>query len=163
MEILEPVALFLPIPPEDVEFLAPQVVHFALDTLAIEILGTSGWTDPQTLAVIDTRHTTGVVATVPVGIEAGSEGRRHFERVYEEYFQRSLVGGTSSVGYDATLLLLEALRPGRIGPDEVDSAFQSLFGIQGATGVFSVVDSRVVRMTEVVRIDNRVPIRVEVN
>lgn len=163
MEVLEPVALFLPIPPEDVEFLAPQIVHFALDTLAIEILGTSGWTDPQTLQVIDARHTTGVVATAPVGGEAGSEAFRRFQRAYEEYFQRSLVGSTSSVGYDATLLLLEALRPGRIRPDDVKMAFESLFGVEGATGVFSVVDASVVRLTEVVRIANRVLIPVEVN
>jgi hypothetical protein len=67
------------------------------------------------------------------------------------------------VGYDATLLLLEALRPGRIRPEDVKFAFQDLFGVQGATGVFSVVDARVVRLTEVVRIANRIPIRIEVN
>jgi ABC-type branched-subunit amino acid transport system substrate-binding protein len=163
VELLEPVALFLPIPPEDVEFLAPQVVHFGLDTLAIEILGTSGWTDPRTLEVVDTRHTTGVVATAPAGAGVGSEGQRRFQQAYEEYFQRSVVGGTASVGYDATLLLLEALRPGRIGPDEVRAAFQGLVDVHGATGVFSVIDGRIVRRTVVVRIDNRIPIPVEVN
>ena len=67
VELLEPVALFVPIPSEDVEFVAPQVVHYGLDTLAIDILGTSGWTDSQVLETVDLRHTTGVVATASVG------------------------------------------------------------------------------------------------
>lgn len=162
VEVLQPVALFLPIPPEDVELLAPQVIHFALDTLAIEILGTSGWTDPQTLAAVDARHTTGVVATAPAGTGAGSLGQARFRRAYEEYFRRSLVGTSPAVGYDAALLLLEALRPGRIRPDDVATSFQSLEGVEGATGVFSIVGGRVVRLTNVVRIENRIAIPIEV-
>jgi len=163
VELLEPVALFLPIPPEDVEFVAPQVVHFGLDTLAIEILGTSGWTDQQTLDAVAPRLTTGVVATAPVEAGAGSAGQISFQTAYEEYFQRSLVGKTAAVGYDATLLLLEALRPGRILPEDVRSAFDGLVEVQGATGVFSVLQGRVVRKTEVVRIDQRPPVPIEVN
>ena len=162
VEMLEPVALFLPIPPEDVEFLAPQVSHFGLDTLAIEILGTSGWTDPQTLAVVDTRHTTGVVATAPIGTGAESMGRQRFRQAYEDYFQRSLVGETAGIGYDATLLLLEALRPGRIRPGEVHASFRELAGVEGATGLFSVIEGRVAHETEVVRINNRIPVPIEV-
>jgi ABC-type branched-subunit amino acid transport system substrate-binding protein len=162
VEMLEPVALFLPIPPEDVEFLAPQVSHFGLDTLAIEILGTSGWTDPQTLEVVDTRHTNGVVATAPTGTGAESVGRQRFRQAYEDYFQRSLVGETAGIGYDATLLLLEALRPGRIRPGEVHNSFRGLAGVEGATGLFSVIEGRVVRETGVVRINNRIPVPIEV-
>src|SRR5690606_16706036 len=66
VEELEPVALFLPIPPEDVELLAPQIVHFGLDTLGIDVLGSSGWSEPQVLGRVDTRHTDDVVATAPV-------------------------------------------------------------------------------------------------
>jgi branched-chain amino acid transport system substrate-binding protein len=155
VEELQPTAIFLPVPPEDIEFLAPQVIHFGLDTLAIEILGTSGWTDPQTLEVVDTRHTTGVVATAAISAGAGSAGDLRFRQAYEEYFQRSLVGSTASIGYDALLLLLEALRPGRVSPEQVQASFGSLEAIPGATGIFSVIDGRVVRRTEVVRIENR--------
>jgi ABC-type branched-subunit amino acid transport system substrate-binding protein len=155
MEVLEPTAIFLPIPPEDVEFLAPQLIHFGLDTLAIELLGTSGWTDPQTLEVVDSRHTTGVVATAAVDAGAGSAGDLRFRDAYEEIFQRSLVGGTASLGYDAALVLLEALRPGRVAPDEVTRSMARLSGVEGATGVFSVIDGRVVRATGVVRIQDR--------
>ena len=155
VEELQPTAIFLPIPLEDIDFLAPQVIHFGLDTLAIEILGTSAWTDPQTLQVVDTRHTTGVVATAAVGAGVGSAGDFRFRQAYEKYFERSLVGSTASIGYDALLLLLEALRPGRVSPEQVQASFGSLEAIEGATGIFSVVDGRVVRRTEVVRIQNR--------
>lgn len=153
MDVLEPVALFMPLPPEDVEFLAPQVIHFGLDTLAIEVLGTSGWTDAQTLAAVDTRLTDGVVATAPV--ETGSNGALRFRLAYEEHFQRSLVGTTPAVGYDAAMLLLEALRPGRVLPEQVYASFEGLADIEGATGVFTVVDGRLVRRSEVVRIQDR--------
>ena len=155
VEVLEPAALFMPIPPEDVEFLASQVIHFGLDTLAVEILGTSGWTDPQVLAAVEPRLTTGVIATAPVASPEAAEGRARFREDYERLYQRSLVGATASVGYDATMLLLEALRRGRIAPDEVDASFEALEGVAGATGVFSVVGGRIVRSTEVVRIENQ--------
>lgn len=155
VELLEPAAIFLPIPPEDVEFVAPQLIHFGLDTLAIEILGTTGWTDPAALQAIDTRHTNGVVATAAVGSAPESEGRAAFRAAYEDFFRRSLVGSAPAIGYDATLLLLEALRPGRVAHAQLERAFEAIEGVEGATGVFSVVDGRVVRRTEVVRIENR--------
>ena len=104
---------------------------------------------------MDTRHTTGVVATTAVGAGVGSAGDLRFRQAYEKYFQRSLVGSTASIGYDALLLLLEALRPGRVSPEQVQASFGSLEAIEGATGIFSVIDGRVVRRTEVVRIQNR--------
>lgn len=155
VEMLEPVGIFMPIPPEDVEYLAPQLAHFALDTLAIELMGTSGWTDPQVLASLDPLYLDGVVATAPAGTGAGSSGLVRFQEAYEQYFQRTLVSSTPAIGYDATLLLLEALRAGRSSPSEVRSAFQGLRDIEGATGTFSVLGDRVVRRTELVRIERR--------
>lgn len=158
MELLEPTAIFMPIPPEDVEFLAPQAIHFGLDTLAIELLGTTGWTDPQVLEVVDARLTTGIVATAAVGAAGGTAGAIRFRDAYEEYFQRTLVGNTPSIGFDATLLLLEALRPGRIAPEQVRASFERLDSVDGATGFFSVVDGQVSRRTQLVRIQDRVPV-----
>ena len=154
VELLEPVALFVPIPPEDVEFVAPQVTHYGLDTLAIDILGTSAWTDPRVLEAIDTRHTTGVVATAAVGRELGSAGRVAFQDAYERHFQRSLVSPVPAIGYDAALLLFEALRIRPTTPVQVREAVEALRDVEGATGIFSVVDGRVVRRTELVYIDN---------
>jgi ABC-type branched-subunit amino acid transport system substrate-binding protein len=156
MEALEPAAIFLPIPPEDVEFLAPQLIHFGLDTLAIELLGTSGWTDPQTLQAVDPRHTTGVVATAAVAPEADTTAAQRFRDAYEQRFQRTLVGSAPDIGYDAALLLLEALRAGRVEPEALKGSMERLSGVEGATGLFSIIDGRVARWTEVVRIDDRV-------
>ncbi|MDH3208672.1 MAG: ABC transporter substrate-binding protein, partial [Gemmatimonadota bacterium] len=155
VEMLEPVGIFLPIPREDIAFLAPQLAHFALDTLAIELVGTSAWTDPGVLEAVEPRYLNGVVATAPLGVGPSSPGLERFRVAYEEYFQRTLVSPTAALGYDAALLLLEALRPGRVGPGQVREAFRNLRDIEGATGTFSVIDDRVVRSTEVVRINNR--------
>lgn len=155
VEVLEPVGIFLPIPREDVEFLAPQIAHFALDTLAIEVIGTSAWTDPGVLEIVDPLYLNGVVATATVGTQPDSPGRERFRTAYEEHFQRSLVSSTPALGYDAALLLLEALRPGRVRPEQVQEEFRNLRDVEGATGVFSVLEDRVVRQTEVVRIRNR--------
>lgn len=154
VEMLEPVAIFMPIPPEDIEFVGPQVSHFALDTLAIEMLGTSAWTDPQVLESVAPRHTTGVVATAPVGVGPGWEGEQRFRDAYERHFQRSLISPVPAVGWDATLLLLEALREGSGSAGATRAAFERLSGIRGATGVFSVRDGRIVREKEIVYVDN---------
>ena len=154
VELLEPVAVFLPIPSEDVAFVAPQVTHFGLDALAIDLLGTSAWTDPGVLEEVDTRHTTGVVATAAVGRELGSPGRLAFKDAYESHFQRSLVSPVPAVGYDAALLLLEALRGRPRNSAQVRTAFEALRDVEGATGIFSVVGGQVVRRTELVYIDD---------
>ena len=155
VEVLEPVGIFLPIPREDVEFLGPQLAHFALDTLAVELIGTSAWTDPGVLEVVEPLYLNGVVATSVVGSGPMAPGMERFRAAYEEHFQRSLVSSTPAIGYDAALLLLEALRAGRVEPAQVMEEFRNLRDVEGATGIFSVIDDRVVRRTEVVRIRNR--------
>jgi branched-chain amino acid transport system substrate-binding protein len=162
VEMLEPVGIFLPIPPEDVEYVATQIAHFALDTLAIELIGTSGWTDPGVLDLLQPRYTDGVVATSPVGSMTGSPGFERFREAYEQHFQQTLLSTTPAVGYDATLLLLEALRPGRIAPPDVRSSLASLEAVEGATGTFYVIGDRVVRQTQVVRIENRELIPIDI-
>ncbi len=111
-------------------------------------------TDPPALEDVDSWLVTGVVATVPTGSGRGSAGPARFRQAYEAHFQRSLVSTTPALGYDAAVLLLEALRPGRLRSEDVRDSFRSLVGIEGATGIFSIVDERVVRQTEVVRIDS---------
>lgn len=153
VEMLEPVALFLPIPPEDVEFIAPQIVHYGLDTLAIDILGTSGWTDPQVLETVDLRHTTGVVATSSVGRTEDRSTSTQFREAYERHFQRSLISGVPALGYDTVLLLIEGLKGGAESPEEIRIAIEGLHEIEGAAGIYSLVDGRILRRTEVVYID----------
>jgi hypothetical protein len=85
-----------------------------------------------------------------------------FREAYEQYFQRTLISITPAIGYDAALLLLEALRPGRIAPQEVRASFSALQEVEGATGTFAVVDDRLVRQTQVVRIQNQALIPIDV-
>ena len=59
------------------------------------------------------------------------------------------------------MLLLEALRNRRLEPDEIRASFESLEGVLGATCVFSVVEGRIVRDTEVVRIDGQAAVPIE--
>ncbi len=153
VEMLEPVALFLPIPPEDVEFIAPQIVHYGLDTLAIDILGTSGWTDPQVLETVDLRHTTGVVATSSVGRPEDRNTFIQFREAYERHFQRSLISAVPALGYDTALLLIEGLKGGAESLEEIRIAIEGLHDIEGAAGIYSLVDGRILRRTEVVYID----------
>lgn len=161
VEELDPVALFVPIPPEDVEYLAPQITHFGLDTLAVAVLGTSGWTDGEVLETVNTRHTSGVVATAPVSAGRGSPGYRRFQEAYEAHFQRSLVSSVPALGYDAALLLLEAARAGARTPREVRRALERISALEGATGTFQVVGGRVTRQTQLVQVEHGVliPIR----
>jgi len=154
VEALEPVAVFLPIPPEDVELVAPQVTFFGLDTLAIRTLGTSGWTDAQTLETVDQRHTNGVVATAPEDAGPGSAGYTRFKDAYESHFRRSLVSPVPALGYDAALLLLRATSNGARSPADVRAALERIRDLEGATGVFSVVDGRVERRTHIVQIEH---------
>ena len=153
VEMLEPVALFLPIPTEDVEFIAPQIVHYGLDTLAIDILGTSGWTDPRVLETVDLRHTTGVVATSSVGRTENTNTSIQFREAYERHFQRSLISGVPALGYDTALLLIEGLKGGAESPEEIRIAIEGLREIEGAAGIYSLVDGRIIRRTEIVYID----------
>ena len=153
VEMLEPVALFLPIPPEDVEFIAPQIVHYGLDTLAIDILGTSGWTDPRVLETVDLRHTTGVVAISSVGRTEDRNTSIQFREAYERHFQRSLISGVPALGYDTVLLLIEGLKGGAESPEEIRIAIEGLHDIEGAAGIYSLMDGRIIRRTEIVYID----------
>ncbi|GIT51736.1 MAG: hypothetical protein Ct9H300mP15_19490 [Gemmatimonadota bacterium] len=116
------------------EFVAPQVVHYGLDTLAIDILGTSGWTDSQVLETVDLRHTTGVVATASVGHAEDRNTSIQFREAYERHFQRSLISGVPALGYDTALLLIEGLKGGAESPEEIRIAIEGLREIEGAAG-----------------------------
>jgi ABC-type branched-subunit amino acid transport system substrate-binding protein len=151
---LDPVALFLPLSPEDVELLAPQVTFYGLDTLGIQVLGTSGWTNSEVLKSVPSRHTDGVVATMPVSAGPGSPGYERFKEAYEAYFQRSLVSPIPALGYDAAILLLQAAKEGARTPAELAAALERVHDVEGATGILSVRDGRVFRRTEVVRIEH---------
>ncbi|HSG47734.1 MAG TPA: ABC transporter substrate-binding protein, partial [Longimicrobiales bacterium] len=153
---LRPDALVLPVPPEDLPGMAPQVTFFGLDTLGIRILGTGGWTDPRILEEVDPRHTTGVVVATPMRSLPDSEGYRRFRDAYERHFRRSLVDGTvQALGYDAASLVFRGIYAGAGAPGEVALALEQVRGLQGATGSLSVVDGEVRRLHHVVCLQDR--------
>lgn len=144
-EALRPDVLVLPIPPRDVELMAPQVTFFGLDSLEIRVLGTSGWTDEAMLARVDTRHTNGVVTASPQPPEREWEGYRRFVEAYETLFQRTLPNLRPALGYDAAALLLEAIRRGASTPRGLLDTLKAMPGFSGATGRLFVDEGRVVR------------------
>ena len=156
MKELRPEALVLPVGPEDVPAVAPQVTFFGLDTLGIRILGTGGWTDAQSLAETDPRHTDGVVVATPVRPGPDSEGYRRFRDAYENRFQRTLVDGLiPALGYDAASLVLQGVYAGAGGPADVSEAIERVDGFAGATGIWSVEDGRLRRAHEVACLESR--------
>lgn len=143
---LRPDALVVPVPPEELIALAPQITFYGLDTLGVRILGTAGWTDPVVLDEVDTRHLDGVVAASPGAPGSENEGYQRFVEAYEEHFRRTLRDPRlPALGYDAASLVLLALRAGARTPESVARAIEDIEGFQGATGVLSVEDGRIVR------------------
>jgi branched-chain amino acid transport system substrate-binding protein len=153
-EALSPDALFFPAPAGDIEALAPQVSFFGLDTLGVNVLGSSDWASEDVLRAVSPRHTNGVVTTAPRMPGPPSEAYQGFVRAYEERFQRSLRDPLPATGYDAASLILFAVRTGARTAAEVRTALASIQGFEGATGVLSVEDGRVVREHHLLCIQN---------
>ena len=155
VDSLRPTALVLPLPARDVELMAPQVTFYGLDSLEIRVLGTAGWTDEQVLSRVATRHTNGVVAASPQPPDEESAGYRRFVDAYEAYHQRTLRSTVPALGHDAAALLLEGIRMGASTPTQLLANLETISGLSGATGVFSIQDGRVVREHFVVCLQDR--------
>ena len=155
VDSLRPAALVLPLPPRDVELLAPQVIFYGLDSLEIRVLGTAGWTNEEMLGRVATRHTNGVVSASPQPPNGESEGYRRFVDAYEAYHQRTLPSAVPALGYDAAAILFEGIRMGATTPGELLANLENISGLPGATGVFSIEDGRVVREHFVICLQDR--------
>lgn len=141
-------ALVLPVPPSDVEALAPQMTFYGVDTLGIQLLGTASWTEAGVRDAVAERHLSGVVVASP-DVE-NPEGWDRFVEAYETRFRRSLVDpGGAPVGYDAAALLMEAARSGARSPAQMAEALEEIRDFPGATGMLSVVDGSIVRRHDV--------------
>ena len=155
VDSLRPAALVLPLPPRDVELLAPQVTFYGLDSLEVRVLGTASWTDENILARVATRHTNGVVSASPQPPDGESEGYRRFVDAYEAYHQRTLTSRVPALGYDAAAILLEGIRMGATTPRQLQANLENISGLRGATGVFTIENGRVVREHFVVCLQDR--------
>jgi hypothetical protein len=109
VETLLPDGLFLPIPPRDIQLLAPQITFYGVDTLGAQILGTSGWTEDVVVMDVDSRHTDGVIAATTRLTQDDSESFRRFEEAYEAFFHKTLRSQIPAFGYDAAALILKGM------------------------------------------------------
>ena len=156
IENLLPSVLVLPLPVQDVELLAPQVTFFGLDSLEVRVMGTAAWTRPETLENVDPRHLNGVIVASPQPAERRMAGLERFVEAYEDLHQHSLRSRVPALGYDAASLLLEAVRLGARTPAQLTETLATISGFEGATGVLSVSDGRIVREHYLACIQDRV-------
>ncbi|GMR13827.1 MAG: hypothetical protein BMS9Abin29_2046 [Gemmatimonadota bacterium] len=145
VERLLPSVLVLPIPLRDIELLAPQVTFFGLDSLEVRVMGTAAWARPETLKNIDPRHLNGVIVASAQPAETRIPGLERFVEAYEDMNQHSLRSSVPALGYDAASLLLEAVRLGARTPTQLTETLGTIRGFEGATGVLSVSDGRIIR------------------
>ena len=156
IESLLPSVLVLPLPVQDIELLAPQVTFFGLDSLEVRVMGTAAWTRPETLENVEPRHLNGVIVASPLPAERRMAGLERFVEAYERIHQHSLRSRVPALGYDAASLLLEAVRRGARTPAQLTETLATINGFEGATGVLSVSDGRIVREHFLACIQDRV-------
>ncbi len=151
---LLPDGLFLPLKPADIQVLAPQFTFYGLDTLGIQLLGTSGWTEDEVVLEVDSRHTDGVIAATSRLRQDEMGPALRFKAEYEDLFQKTLRSDVPALGYDAAGLLLTALESRPRTPQELQAALSEIRDFPGATGRLSVESGRIVREPHLVRIQD---------
>ncbi len=154
VEAILPDGLFLPLTPADIQLLAPQVTFYGLDTLGVQLLGTSGWTEPSVVQEVDSRHTDGVVAATTRLSQDETEAFQRFRNAYETYFQKTLRSQVPAYGYDAAALLLRGLQTAPRNALELREAMEGIRDLAGATGNLSVDRGWVTRQHFLVRIQD---------
>lgn len=154
VEEILPDGMFLPLKPGDIQLLAPQITFYGLDTLGVQILGTSSWTDPSVVQEVDSRHTDGVVAATSRLTQDETEAFQRFRESYEALFQKTLRSEVPAFGYDAAALVLEALGNRPRNSEELVAALEGIRDLPGATGILNVEGGRVTREPLLVRIQD---------
>lgn len=147
-----PDGLFLPLAPDEIELLAPQLTFFGIDTLGIQLLGTSGWTSDDVLSRVDPRHTDGVVASSSSIVLQDMDAFHRFRSAYERIFRKTLRGHAPAFGHDAAALLLHALQGRPRNAAELTRALNQIRDFPGATGLLSVEGGLVTRAPHLAQI-----------
>jgi len=151
---LIPDGLFLPLAPRDIQLLAPQFTYYGLDTLGIQLLGTTGWTEDEVVLEVDSRHTDGVIASTTRLSQDETEAFRRFRTGYETLFQKTLRNQVPAYGYDAAALLLQALRNNPRNSQELLQSMDDIRDFPGATGRLTIDGGKILREPHLVRIQN---------
>jgi len=150
-----PDGLFLPLTARDIQLLAPQFTYYGLDTLGIQVLGTTGWTEDAVLAEVDSRHTDGVIASTTRISQDETESYQAFRVRYEDRFKKSLRSVVPAYGYDAASLLLHALGADPRTNEDLLRVLDDVEDFPGATGHFSLTGEQILRIPQLVRIQDR--------
>ncbi len=153
--VLAPRLLVLAAPPGDVVLLAPQIAFFGLDTLDIQVAGTGGWTTSSVLESVDPRHTNRVIAVSTALPGTADNPAVEFREAYEGHFRRTLRSPVPAAGFDLFRMVLAAYGEGYRTSRDLADVMGRLRGFEGATGIYSFVDGRLVREHFPVRIYNR--------
>lgn len=132
-----PHVLYLPLSPQDVPLIAPQLAYYGFDGGDVVMLGNESWTDEAVLREVATRFTEGVIASTPSPRQAGEGNWDDFVALYEGTFRRTLDNPFPALGYDAMRLLLHAVEAGADSPAEVAERLAGTHAFRGATGVIS--------------------------
>lgn len=143
--LLDPEVLVVLAPPADLELLAPQIAFFELDETEVRVAGSAGWTAPRVLESVARRHTDSVVAVSPSPPAAVADPARDFTEAYEQHFRRTLASPVPAVGYDLFRIALTAWAESWRTEVTPAQALEAMGPIEGATGIYSVVDGRLVR------------------
>ena len=151
---LLPDGLFLPLSPAEIELLAPQVTYYGLDTLGIQLLGTSGWARDEVVLELDSRHTDGVIVATTRLSQDEAESFQHFRSSYEALFQQTLRSEIPAFGYDAAALLLLALQERPRTAEELLEALEGVRDFPGATGRLTIGGGRILREPHLIRIQD---------
>lgn len=145
--------VYLPLSPQDVEVLAPQLAYYGLrDSSSVVVMGNESWTDDDVLRLVEAQFTDSVIAATTRPRGMGETGWDDFLLEYEETHRRSLDNPFPALGYDAMMLVLNALDRGANSPARVAERFAGTRAFLGATGVISVEDGMITRAPFIYRI-----------
>ena len=138
--------VYLPLSPQDVEVVAPQLAYYGLrDSADVVVMGNESWTDEYVLRLVETQFTDSVIAATASPRGMGETGWDDFVLEYEETHRRALDNPFPALGHDAMMLVLNALDRGANTSARVAERFAATRAFLGATGVISVEDGMITR------------------
>lgn len=144
--VTRPFALFVSAPDRDVPQIAPQISFYGVDDAGAQLMGDQAWALASVRRLVANRDLEGVITVSPFAAEE-SDGLAdpEFVALFESTYRRSLTNQMPALGHDAARVILEALPNRMLTPAATARRFQLLAGIRGATGIFSVRSSRLIR------------------
>lgn len=132
-------AVFFPASERELQVVLPQIEYFGLAD--IQLLGTEVWLSEAARGIPE-RVLDGAVIATSLWRESTDIAWRDFVELYENAHRRSLDNPIPALGYDATLLAVQAITNG-------NAAVRDL---RGATGLISVQGESLTRRAFLVRI-----------